>query len=64
MNPDTGELKRIPDGDTLPVSFIPITEKQYVEMHKLPRSERKNWMRNKPCSCHSGKKFKNCCWLD
>lgn len=23
---------------------------------------RKNWMRNKPCICGSGKKFKKCCW--
>ena len=23
---------------------------------------RKNWMRNKPCVCGSGKKFKKCCW--
>jgi uncharacterized protein YecA (UPF0149 family) len=22
---------------------------------------RKNWMRNKPCPCKSGKKFKKCC---
>ena len=23
---------------------------------------RKNWMRNQPCICGSGKKFKRCCW--
>ena len=23
---------------------------------------RKNSMRNKPCGCGSGKKFKKCCW--
>ena len=23
---------------------------------------RKNSMRNKPCGCGSGKKFKRCCW--
>lgn len=23
---------------------------------------RKNWMKNKPCVCSSGRKFKNCCW--
>ena len=21
-----------------------------------------NWMRNKPCPCGSGRKFKRCCW--
>ena len=23
---------------------------------------KKNWMRNKPCPCGSGRKFKRCCW--
>lgn len=27
---------------------------------EIPR--RKNYMRNKPCPCNSGKKFKKCCW--
>lgn len=27
-----------------------------------PMPKRKNWMRNKLCTCNSGKKFKNCCW--
>jgi uncharacterized protein YecA (UPF0149 family) len=24
--------------------------------------KKKAWMRNKPCLCGSGKKFKKCCW--
>jgi len=28
----------------------------------MNRTQRKNWMRNKPCVCGSGKKFKKCCW--
>ena len=27
-----------------------------------PLFARKNSMRNKPCPCKSGKKFKKCCW--
>lgn len=25
-------------------------------------AKRKGWMRNKPCPCGSGSKFKRCCW--
>jgi len=44
---------------------------EYKEQEKLSPNEnnnelfrdiRKNHMRNKPCPCGSGKKFKSCCW--
>lgn len=29
----------------------------------VPKSLKKNWMRNMPCPiCGSGRKFKKCCW--
>lgn len=39
-------------------------EKEPVEnpTNVMKRDPRKNRMKNKPCPCSSGKKFKNCCW--
>lgn len=42
--------------------LIPIEEKYRDELECMSKSARKNWMRNKPCPCESGKKFKRCCW--
>lgn len=43
-------------------SLIPLSERQYAEFEPMTKAERKNNMRNKPCLCGSGKKFKKCCW--
>jgi preprotein translocase subunit SecA len=40
------------------------TEKEFEELRKAAFKARKNWMRNKPCPCGSGKKYKNCCWAN
>ena len=42
--------------------LIPLTDEQYEELVPLTRDERKGRMRNKPCICGSGEKFKKCCW--
>lgn len=42
--------------------LIPLTEKQATMLEKHPPRFRKNHMRNKPCPCGSGRKFKKCCW--
>jgi len=42
--------------------FVPLTEKLADELEPLGKRQRKNSMRNKPCVCGSGKKFKRCCW--
>jgi len=42
--------------------LIPLSERQYDELEPMKKAERKNNMRNKPCLCGSGKKFKKCCW--
>jgi len=41
---------------------IPIPNDELVDVLAMNKQKRKNWMRNKPCICKSGKKFKNCCW--
>jgi len=41
---------------------IPLTEKQYNKLEPMTNKNRKGWMRNQPCVCGSGKKFKKCCW--
>lgn len=35
--------------------LIPLTEKEYMELEPMRRPQRKNYMRNKPCLCGSGK---------
>ncbi|WP_024333075.1 SEC-C metal-binding domain-containing protein [Desulfotignum balticum] len=41
---------------------IPLDDKQAHVLKRRSLRYRKNWMRNKPCVCGSGKKFKKCCW--
>jgi len=42
--------------------FVPLTEDLARELEPLGGRQRKNTMRNKPCVCGSGIKFKRCCW--
>ncbi len=42
--------------------LAPITEVQQRAMVEMPTDRRKGYMRNQPCVCGSGKKFKRCCW--
>ena len=42
--------------------MVPIRDEELQTVVRMDRAERKNWMRNKPCPCGSGKKFKKCCW--
>ena len=46
----------------IPENQMPLSNVQARELSKLPYRKRKNWMRNQPCVCGSGKKFKKCCW--
>ncbi len=55
---DNGE--RLFDKDGCPACEA---EKEPVENPNImKRDPRKNSMKNKPCPCGSGKKFKTCCW--
>ena len=42
--------------------FIPVTFEELEELKPMTREQRKGCMRNKPCPCGSGVKFKRCCW--
>lgn len=33
-----------------------------AEVMLMDKNGRDEWMRNQPCICGSGKKFKKCCW--
>ena len=42
--------------------LLPLSASEVQELEHLTPAKRKNNMRNKPCVCGSGKKFKRCCW--
>lgn len=39
-----------------------LSQDDLEETVNMTKGKRKNWMRNKPCICGSGRKFKTCCW--
>ncbi|HEC12293.1 MAG TPA: hypothetical protein ENI80_03445 [Acidiferrobacteraceae bacterium] len=42
--------------------LAPLTPRQYEDLKPMGNTKRKGYMRNQPCVCGSGKKFKRCCW--
>jgi uncharacterized protein YecA (UPF0149 family) len=75
MNPNTGEIHRLHDAEIASLErardahiermgerLAPLTERQHQELRPLGAAQRKGYMRNQPCVCGSGKKFKACCW--
>lgn len=42
--------------------LAPLTKRQHKKLTPMNAPKRKNYMRNQPCVCGSGKKFKKCCW--
>lgn len=69
MNPDTGEIHRFEDIESLREyeseigrKLVPLTEQQAKEMEPLSNRRRKKLLRGMPCPCASGKSFKKCCW--
>jgi len=53
---DITQQKSIEEG------LMPIPRGELEATVNMNRNQRKNWMRNKPCICGSGEKFKKCCW--
>lgn len=50
-------------GDNPPDEFeMPLTKEEGKVMKRMSMPRRKNKLRNIPCPCGSGKKFKKCCW--
>ena len=58
----SGNIRYINSNDELKPNEIPLSEQEVIDLRKKSFKLRKNWMRNKPCQCGSGKKFKHCCW--
>lgn len=48
--------------EQLQAHLVPITSEQHKELEPLGELKRKGYMRNQPCVCGSGEKFKKCCW--
>lgn len=53
--------KKYPDVKTF---LVPVKEEEEkpVKTRRILKKNRKGKMRNNPCPCKSGKKFKKCCW--
>ncbi|MBZ0086494.1 MAG: SEC-C domain-containing protein [Thermomonas sp.] len=42
--------------------LAPLTDEQARKLTPMNAHQRKGYMRNQPCVCGSGAKFKRCCW--
>lgn len=73
MDCNTGEIYRFENAAELEKAqerlmreegrkLLPLDEKLASELEPMGARQRKGYMRNKPCVCGSGKKFKKCCW--
>lgn len=77
MHTDTGIIERIKEQEmkelmndpydnirrhSLEHKMVELTEDETKDCETMPLYQRKGYMRNKPCVCGSGKKFKKCCW--
>lgn len=58
----SGHLRYLSEDEQPAINEMLVTEDEAKVLQKQPLRKRKNWMRNKPCICESGKKFKHCCW--
>ena len=58
----SGNIRRLVElEEALPNEKL-LTESEARVLSLQSAKKRKNWMRNKPCVCGSGLKFKKCCW--
>jgi uncharacterized protein YecA (UPF0149 family) len=57
-----GDIVFVPDDEPAPKYAIPMTKRQVELIQGETPRVRKNWMKNQPCFCGSGKKVKHCCW--
>lgn len=58
----TGDMREHLEAENEMQHFAPVEDGDVAKMKKMNKPRRKNFMRNKPCPCGSGKKFKKCCW--
>lgn len=69
MDCSTGQIHRFADiaakeklEEQTGTKLLELSEKQAQDLEPLSPTKRKGAMRNAPCVCGSGKKFKKCCW--
>ncbi len=69
MDTNSGKIYRAENADQLAKieqelenALVPLTPSQERTLTPMNAAARKGWMRNQPCVCGSGKKFKKCCW--
>ncbi len=69
MDPNSGKIYRELNSEQLAKmeqelgnALVPLTGRQERILTPMNAADRKGWMRNQPCICKSGKKFKKCCW--
>lgn len=58
----SGRIRHLEEGEEPAPNEIRLEDAEAKKLSKKSPRRRKNWMKNKPCPCNSGKKFKNCCW--
>lgn len=58
----SGNIRRLAEDERPRLNEVALSDEQVMELARRSKRKRKNWMRNRPCSCGSGKKFKRCCW--
>jgi len=58
----SGRIRELAEAEMPKVNEMLLSEEQAMELKMRSPKKRKNWMRNQPCTCGSGRKFKKCCW--
>ena len=58
----SGSIRELRNDEAAKANEILLTREQARELAMRSPKKRKNWMRNQPCTCGSGRKFKKCCW--
>ena len=59
INETTDPRPRMSDEQS---KMVEVFDDELKPLSAMTNFQRKNYMRNKPCVCGSGKKFKRCCW--
>ncbi|GGO89127.1 hypothetical protein GCM10011348_46150 [Marinobacterium nitratireducens] len=72
MNIDTGQIHHFDSEEALRAfkkdlaqrdqRLVELSDHEARTLKPMSNGRRKNWMRNQPCPCGSGSKFKKCCW--
>ena len=58
----SGNIRYLSQDDVARSNEMLLNREQAETLKRQSTGKRKAWMRNQPCVCGSGKKFKKCCW--